>query len=351
MSNLRILGIFLSLLSYLIIFILLKKKKINLANVILIYLFITFLFIVSAYPNFALIFSFLLNLRKSNNYRLIALLIVSSLFGWFFIFYIIGKITKLRDKFNNFFDQTAINEFESNYGKDFKFSDIVIIIPAYNEEKNIESVLSKIPEKINNDKVDALVVVDGGDDNTYDVVKNHNIPTARTVVNRGGGLALRLGYKLAIKYSAKIIVTMDADGQHDPNEIEDIIRPIINREADFVLGSRVLGSAKNTPFVRKVGIYFFSKIMSIVTFTHLTDCSNGFRAVKSDGLTKLLFKEEQYHSPELLIEAARNGLVIKEVPVTVHERLSGESKKGRNYIYGFKFAITILKTFIRGKKQ
>lgn len=351
MSNLRILGVFLSLLSYLIVFILFKKKKINTANIILIYLFLTFLLLVSIYPNFALIFSFLLNFKKSNNYRLIALLIVSSIFGWFFIFYIIGKITKLSDKFNNFFDQTAINEFESIYGKDFQFSDIVVIIPAYNEEKNIGSVLYKIPKKINNSEVDVLTVVDGGADNTYDVVKNNNTLAVRTIVNRGGGLALRLGYKMAIKYGAKIIVTMDADGQHDPDEIKDIIRPIISREADFVLGSRVLGSAKNTPFVRRIGIYFFSKIMSIVTLTKLTDCSNGFRAVKSDGLSKLLFKEEQYHSPELLIEAARNGLIIKEVPVTVHQRLSGESKKGRNYIYGLKFAITILKTFIRGKKQ
>lgn len=351
MSNLRILGIFLSLLSYLIVFILFKKKKINTANVILIYLFVTFLLIVSIYPNFALIFSFLLNFKKSNNYRLITLLIVSSIFGWFFIFYIIGKITKLRDKFNNFFDQTAINEFEGIYGKGFKFSDIVVVIPAYNEEKNIGLVLSKIPERINNNKVDVLAVVDGGDDNTYDVVKNNNMLAVRTIINRGGGLALRLGYKMAVKYGAKIIVTMDADGQHDPNEIKDIIRPIINKEADFVLGSRVLGSAKNTPFIRRMGIYFFSKIMSIATLTKLTDCSNGFRAVKTDGLNKLLFKEEQYHSPELLIEAARNGLVIKEVPVTVHERLSGESKKGRNYIYGLKFAITILKTFIRGNKR
>lgn len=350
MSSLRILGIFISFLSYLTIFTLLKKKKISTANAVLIYLFITFLLAVSIYPNFALIFSFLLNFKKSNNYRFIALLIVSSIFGWFFIFYIIDKITKLRDKFNNFFDQTAINEFESIYEKDFKFSDIVIVIPAYNEEKNIGSVLSKIPEKINNNKIDVLVVVDGGDDNTYDVVKEYNIPVARTVINRGGGLALRLGYKLAIKYAAKIIVTMDADGQHDPNEIANIVNPIINNEADFVLGSRILGGAKNTPFVRKVGIYFFSKIMSIATFTHLTDCSNGFRAVRSDGLTKLLFREEQYHSPELLIEAARNGLIIKEVSVTVHERLSGESKKGRNFIYGFKFAATILKTFIRGKR-
>ena len=77
--------------------------------------------------------------------------------------------------------------------------------------------------------------------------------------------------------------------------------------------------------------------MSILTFTRLTDCSNGFRAMKSDGLSKLMLKEEQYYSPELLIEAARSGLVIKEVPVTVHERTHGVSKKGRDIMYGVKF--------------
>lgn len=204
--------------------------------------------------------------------------------------------------------------------------------------------------KINGLDLNALAVVDGGDDDTYDVAKSLNIPVVKTAINRGGGLTLRLGYKLALEHGAEIIVTMDADGQHDPAQIKDIITPIINMEADFVLGSRILESAKNTPFLRKTGIFIFSGIISLLTLTHLTDCSNGFRAIKSDGLNKLLLKEKQYYSPELLIEAARNGLIIKEVPVTVHERAHGNSKKGRDIMYGIKFAKTILKTMLRGKK-
>lgn len=350
MSSLRIFGIFLSILFYFLIFFLFNKKKVKKNIVILFTLFVTFLLAVSVYPNFASILPYLFDIKKSRNYRLIALLIMSSLFGWFFIFYLLNKIVKVKDKLNDFFDQLAILNFENHFGKDFKFSNIVVIIPAYNEEKSIGTVLSDMPKKVNNLDLNTLVVVDGGNDGTYDVVDSLGTPVARTIVNRGGGLTLRLGYKLALKHGAKIIVTMDADGQHDPNEIADILAPIINSEADFVVGSRILGNAKNTPFLRKIGILVFSRIISLLTFTRLTDCSNGFRAIKSDGLNKLLLKEEQYYSPELLIEAARNGLIIKEVPITVHERTHGVSKKGRDLMYGIKFAKTILKTILRGKK-
>lgn len=350
MSSLRIFGILLSVSFYLFFFLLFKKKRIKKNMLILFSLFITFLLAVSIYPNFANILSYLFNIKKSRNYRLIALLILSSLFGWFFIFYLLNKIVKVKDKLNDFFDQSAISEFEKRFGKDFNFSDIVVIIPAYNEEKSIRNVLTDMPKKINNLDLNTLVIVDGGDDGTYDITDSLDTPVARTLVNRGGGLTLRLGYRLALKHGAKIIVTMDADGQHDPNEIADILAPIINSEADFVVGSRILGSARNTPFLRKTGILVFSKIISLLTFTRLTDCSNGFRAIKADGLNKLLLKEEQYYSPELLIEAARNGLIIKEVPIIVHERTHGVSKKGTDLMYGLKFAKTILKTILRGKK-
>ena len=350
MSPLRLLGILLSILLFFLVFILLGKKKINRGTFFLIFLFVAFLALVSINPGIVNILPYLLDIKKGENYRLTTLLIASSLFSWFFIFYLLGKITKTKDKLYDFFDKSAIMDFENSYGKDFKFADIAVIIPAYNEEKSIKNVLSGIPNKINNIGVDVLVVIDGGEDDTYDIVKSLNFPAVRTIVNRGGGMALRLGYKLALKHGAGIIVTMDADGQHDPAQIANIVSPIVNSEADFVIGSRIIGKAHNTPFLRKTGIYFFSWIMSILTFTRLTDCSNGFRAMKSDGLSKLMLKEEQYYSPELLIEAARSGLVIKEVPVTVHERTHGVSKKGRDIMYGVKFGRTRLKTILRIKR-
>ncbi len=166
-------------------------------------------------------------------------------------------------------------------------------------------------------------------------------------INRGGGAALRLGYDIAKAARAKIIVTMDGDGQHLPEEIQNLVEPILNNEADFVIGSRVLGKHERDNIVRWVGIHTFNLIINLLAGTRITDCSNGFRAFRVDSLQKVLLLQDQFHTAELIIDAARKGIRIREVPVTVLRRFSGQSRKGKNWKYGFNFSKTVLKTWLR----
>ena len=146
---------------------------------------------------------------------------------------------------------------------------------------------------------------------------------------------------------ADIVVTMDADGQHDPAEIERLVQPILNDQADFVLGSRLLGAREKDSQVRLVGIYTFNFILRLLTGVKFTDCSNGFRAFRLSELKKITLRQDQFHTTELIIEAVKKGGRITEVPVTVSRRLHGDSKKGRDLSYGYNFARTIVKTWFR----
>ncbi len=170
---------------------------------------------------------------------------------------------------------------------------------------------------------------------------------ARHVVNRGGGAALRTGYRLMVDSEAKVVVTLDADGQHLPSEMPALVKPVIDGEVDVAHGSRVLGHADKNHFARELGIVFFNRMVSLITRTHVTDCSNGYRAVRTSVLPQLVLKQEQFHTSEFMIEAIKRGIPAREVPVTVEQRLHGHSKKPAVFRYGVGFANAIMRTWLR----
>ena len=222
------------------------------------------------------------------------------------------------------------------------------MIPAFNEAQNIGNLLKRIPSKIYDYEVDTLVVADGATDNTEEIVRELGFPVMVNKINRGGGTALRAGYQVALSKNAEIIVTMDADGQHQPEEIEKLVEPIINGEAEFVSGSRILGSHEKESRIRLIGIFFFNKIISILLRRRITDCSNAFRALRVNELKKLEFFEDQFHTTELIIQAVQNGIRFKEVPVTLLKRQRGETKKPGSLKYGWGFFKAIIKTWWKG---
>jgi hypothetical protein len=140
---------------------------------------------------------------------------------------------------------------------------------------------------------------------------------------------------------------MDADGQHIPLEIPDLVAPVFNDEVDFVIGSRVLGKREKDSFIRYIGIHVFNMLIRLLTHVKVTDCSNGFRAFRTSELARVLLRQDQFHTSELIIDAAKKRIRIGEVPVTVKRRLSGESKKGKNWRYGLSFFRTVLRTWWR----
>ncbi|HEY1854063.1 MAG TPA: glycosyltransferase family 2 protein [Solirubrobacterales bacterium] len=224
---------------------------------------------------------------------------------------------------------------------------VAILVPAYNEADNIGHVLDQMPAEVCGVRTEVLVVDDGSRDGTGDVAAEHGALVARHVTNRGGGAALRTGYRLMVESGAEIVVTLDADGQHLPSEMSRLVQPVIDGEVDVAHGSRVLGHADRNHFARELGIVFFNRLVSLITRTHVTDCSNGYRAVRTTVLPQLVLRQEQFHTSEFMIEAIKRGVPAKEIPITVEQRLHGHSKKPAVLRYGVGFANAIVRTWLR----
>ena len=224
---------------------------------------------------------------------------------------------------------------------------IAILIPAYNEQDSIGQVLPRIPATVCGVETAVLVVDDGSRDGTGDIARAHGAAVARHVINRGGGAALRTGYRLMADSGASVVVTLDADGQHLPEEMSRLVRPVLDGEVDVAHGSRVIGHAEPNHFAREAGIVFFNRTVSLITRTRVSDCSNGYRAVRASVLPQLVLRQEQFHTSEFMIEAIKRGIPAKEVPVTVARRLHGHSKKPAVVRYGLGFANAIVRTWLR----
>jgi hypothetical protein len=224
---------------------------------------------------------------------------------------------------------------------------IAILVPAYNEAESIGYVLDRMPAEVCGVETSVLVVDDGSRDGTGDIAAGHGAVVARHVINRGGGAALRTGYRLMVESGALIVVTLDADGQHLPSEMGRLVKPILDGEVEVAHGSRVLGQADRNHYARELGIVFFNRLVSFITRTHVTDCSNGYRAVRTTVLPQLVLRQEQFHTSEFMIEAIKRGIPAKEVPITVEQRLHGHSKKPAVVRYGVGFANAIVRTWLR----
>jgi glycosyl transferase family 2 len=224
---------------------------------------------------------------------------------------------------------------------------VAILVPAYNEVENVGHVLDRMPAEVCGTATAVLVVDDGSKDGTGDVAAEHGAVVARHVINRGGGAALRTGYRLMVESGAEIVVTLDADGQHLPSEMERLVKPVLDGEVDVAHGSRVLGHADRNHFARELGIVFFNRLVSFITRTKVTDCSNGYRAVRTTVLPQLVLRQEQFHTSEFMIEAIKRGIPAEEIPVTVEQRLHGHSKKPAVFRYGMGFANAIVRTWLR----
>jgi glycosyltransferase involved in cell wall biosynthesis len=224
---------------------------------------------------------------------------------------------------------------------------VAVVIPAYNEEDSIGQVLPRIPRTVCGVETAVLVVDDGSRDRTGDIARAHGASVARHVINRGGGAALRTGYRLMSDSGASVVVTLDADGQHLPEEMSRLVRPVLDGEVDVAHGSRVIGQAEPNHYARELGIVFFNRLVSLITRTKVSDCSNGYRAVRASVLPILVLRQEQFHTSEFMIEAIKRGVPAREVPVTVVRRLHGHSKKPAVVRYGLGFANAIVRTWLR----
>lgn len=222
---------------------------------------------------------------------------------------------------------------------------ILVIIPAYNEEKSIKKVVESL--KNTNKTVDYVIINDCSKDNTEKVCIENNFNYINLPINLGIGGGVQTGYKYARQHGYDIAVQMDGDGQHDARYIDDIVEPIVQGKADLVIGSRFIKrDGYTSSAMRRVGIRFLSFLIYLLTFKKpITDPTSGFRAVNK----KLIefYSEnyaQDYPEPESIMEAMLNNFRVCEVPVVMHERESGQSSinKIKAVYYMVKVSLAII---------
>ena len=225
--------------------------------------------------------------------------------------------------------------------------EVLIIVPAYDEEGGIRGVLRRIPDEVLGHQVKTVVVDDGSTDKTAAIAREEGVPIVTHVVNRGQGDALRTGFAIAQAEKSQIVVNLDADGQYKPEELERLVKPIVEAEADFVLGSRFMGFYQEAGSVRHLGVVFFSRMISLLTGVKVSDCTNGYRAIRVSELHKLHLREDRFNANEIILEALKHELRFEQVPVSMMSRAAGETKKPPMLAYPLGVFRVIISTWLR----
>jgi glycosyltransferase involved in cell wall biosynthesis len=249
---------------------------------------------------------------------------------------------------NQAVDSAALAAMRDEYGDRVRsLPPVALVIAAYNEEGGIGPVISALPNAVCGLRTATVVVADGCKDGTAQEARDHGAIVCDVPVNRGQGAALRLGYQIAREGGAQYIVTTDADGQYNPAEIDTLLTPIVNGDADFVTGSRRLGSEETKDPIRRLGVRVFAVTISALTGQKISDTTFGLRAMRAEVTGAVRLDQQQYQAAELLIGVMCHGYRVLERPATIHRRKVGESKKGHNAIYGLHFANVIARTWWR----
>lgn len=221
----------------------------------------------------------------------------------------------------------------------------LLIIPAFNEEANIEKVIRNLKE--NYPQYDYVVVNDGSSDLTGEICEKGGYNVVNLPINLGIGGAVQTGYRYAKKYGYSIAVQIDGDGQHDVSYVENAIKPLLTGEADIVVGSRFLEyEGFQTSASRRLGIGILSGLIRLCTGVRVKDVTSGFRAVNRKFIEIYAGDyPSDYPEPEAIITAVMYGGKIREVPVVMKERENGESsinfKKSVYYMIKVTLAILI----------
>jgi len=238
-------------------------------------------------------------------------------------------------------DSAAIRAFTEEFGdRATRLPPVAIVIAAFNEEGAIGPVVEGLPSTVGGLAAVPVVVSDGSVDATGKEAREAGALVCDVPVNRGQGAALRLGYRLAREGGADYIVTTDADGQYNPAEIESLIAPILAGQADFVTGSRTLGSEETKDPVRKLGVRVFALTISVLTGQRISEVTGA-----------VLLEQPQYQASELLIGVITHGFRVAERPATIHRRQVGKSKKGNNALYALSFAKVVFGTWWRERRR
>jgi glycosyltransferase involved in cell wall biosynthesis len=227
----------------------------------------------------------------------------------------------------------------------------LVLIPAFNEEQRIASVIAAIHNAVPGAEI--LVVNDGSRDNTAAAARRAGAIVVSHPFNMGYGAAIQTGYKYARDKGYDFLIQLDADGQHDPACIPALLAPVMAGTADIAIGSRFLGTSYRPPFARRVGMALFRQIVYRVTGKFITDTTSGFQAFNRDVIR--FFSSDifpvDYPDADMLIMLHRAGFRLTEIPVKMYENSEGKSMHSglKPIYYMFKMLLSICVTLMREK--
>ena len=219
----------------------------------------------------------------------------------------------------------------------------LVMIAAYNEEDNLARVVDHLIKVY--PQYDYVVINDGSTDATQQICEKNHYNYINLPMNLGIGGAIQTGYLYAFDNGYDIAVQLDGDGQHDPSYIEELIRPIIEGYADYVIGSRFINrEGFQSSGMRRAGIMFLSGLIRVLCFKKVRDVTSGFRAVNRKFIENFAVNyPPDYPEPEAIMDAVMNRARIMEVPVIMHERKGGKSSINlrRSIYYMIKVSLDI----------
>lgn len=217
------------------------------------------------------------------------------------------------------------------------------IVPAYNEAGTIGSVIDQVSEHVD----EVVVVDDGSTDDTAPIAREHGATVIAHVVNMGVGGAVRTGYLYAIRHEFDFAVQVDADGQHDPTHLPNMLD--VAKECDMVIGSRYLNeSIQEYSKLRRAGIRFFTQLVKFLGDVEITDVTSGYRIYRVERLEEILHRSNKHWAVEQTLEAGDKDLRIEEVSVKMPVRSQGESQFTMDTfaLYPVRMADTILRILL-----
>lgn len=226
----------------------------------------------------------------------------------------------------------------------------LIIIPAYNEEKNIYNVITSI--RNNNVFADVIVVNDGSKDNTYFEAKKAGAEVINLNENLGIGGAVQTGYIYALNKGYDVAVQIDGDGQHDPKDLENLVKQMEKSNFDMIIGSRFVEKTNYIPSTfRSLGIKYFSKLVSLLCGSNYYDTTSGYRLINKKAIELFAkYYPKDYPEVETIVYAYKNGLKVKEIGVNMRQRYEGKSSITPLKSIYYMIKVT-LSTLITAQKQ
>jgi len=229
---------------------------------------------------------------------------------------------------------------------------LIVIIPAFNEEKTIGKVIREIPRQINGiDEVKVLVINDGSTDHTAKIARESNADyVVSNFQNRGLAYSFQIGLNTALKLGADIIVNTDADFQYNQTEISKLIQPILQRRAGMVIGNRQIRKLNHMSFVKKYGNILGSWVLRKILGNSVTDASSGFRAFSRECALRLNILSNHTYTHETIIQCTIQKIRITEIPIEFKKRNTGKSKLIRSVFGHIKKSFgTIIRVYLTYK--